>query len=149
MPEDQKPQSKPTKWTRLIARILSVPIITYALLLLIGYTVSWLTTGTADPHAVEDYPFIENLPPIFMFLAIIGLAVAWKKEKLGGIINLAFCLATLPILLIHWPVAQDPRFITPYIILSIIMLPGVLLLIHAKSSCHNTVLKSHTRERDV
>ena len=82
--------SRISKWTRRIARIWSVPIITYALMMLIGCTVNWVTTGKADPYAVEDYPFIENLPPIFMFLAILGLAIAWRWEKLGGVINLIF-----------------------------------------------------------
>ena len=117
-----------TKRIRRIARIWSAIIIVYALLMLIGYTVSWLTTGEADPHAEDDYPFIENIPPIFMFLAILGLAIAWRFEKIGGMINLGFCLATLPILLIHWPITQDSRFAAPYIIVIMIAFPGMLFL---------------------
>ena len=109
-----------TKWIRTVARILSAPIIVYALLMFTGYAWSWITTGTADPHAVEDYPFIENIPPIFMFLAIIGLAIAWKWEKSGGIINLIFCFATLPMLLFLQPVTQDFRYLIPYILLIIV-----------------------------
>ncbi len=117
-----------TKRIRWIARIWSAVIIAYALLMLIGYTVSWLTTGTADPYAEEDYPFIENIPPIFMFLAILGLAIAWRFEKIGGMINLGFCLATIPILLIHWPITQDSRFAFPYILVIIVAFPGILFL---------------------
>jgi len=129
MTKIKKTSDRITKWIRRIARILSVPIIVYALIMLIGYTVSWITTGTADPHAVEDYPFIENLPPIFMFLAILGLGIAWRFEKFGGIMNLIFCLLTLPILLIHWPIIQEFRFVVPYILLIIIALPGILFLV--------------------
>ncbi len=118
-----------TKSIRWIARIWSIPIIVYALVLVVGYTVNWITTGVADPYAVEGYPFIENLPPIFMLLAILGLGIAWRKEKLGGIINLFFCLAIIPILLIRWPIAQDFRNIIPYILLIIIAFPGILFLI--------------------
>ena len=125
----QQKTSKTVFWLRWIARILSAPIIAYALLMFIGYTVSWITTGVPDPHAIDDYPFIENLPPIFMFLAILGLGIAWFKEKLGGIINIIFCLAVLPILLIHWPVLQNPRYSVPYILLAIIAIPGILFMV--------------------
>ena len=120
-----------TKSIRWIARIWSIPIIVYALVLIVGYTVNWITTGVADPYAVEGYPFIENLPPIFMLLAILGLGIAWRKEKLGGIINLFFCcLAIIPILLIHWPITQNIYNIIPYILLIIIALPGILFLMY-------------------
>ena len=120
---------KITKRIRWVARIWSIPIIAYALIMFIGYTVNWITTGVADPYAVEGYPFIENLPPIFMFVSILGLVIAWFNEKLGGIINIIFCLATLPILLIHWPIPQDFRYAVPYILLIIIVIPGMLFLI--------------------
>lgn len=128
----EKNSDRITKWVRLIARVWSAPVIAYALLMLIGYTVNWVTTGKADPYAVEDYPFIENLPPIFMFLAIVGLGIAWRWEKWGGTINLIFCLITLPILLIHWPISQNLRFVAPYILLLIIGLPGILFLVFCR-----------------
>ncbi|MCK4543640.1 MAG: hypothetical protein KAU17_15520 [Spirochaetales bacterium] len=55
--------------------------------MLIGYAWSWVTTGVADPHTVEDYPLIEALPPIFMFLGVLGLGLAWRWERLGGTIS--------------------------------------------------------------
>jgi len=108
--------------------------------MVIGYTANWITTGKADPHAIENYPFIENLPPLFMLLAIIGLGIAWRFEKLGGIINLIFCLATLPILVVHWPITQDPRCSIPYILLMIIAFPGVLFIIYWQR-CKNRQIK--------
>ena len=130
MTKFKKTSDKITKWIRRIARIWSIPVIAYALMMFIGYAVNWMTTGIADPYAIEDYPFIENLPPIFMFLAILGLVIAWRRERLGGIINLIFCLVTLPILLIHWPITQDPGYIVPYILLVIIAFPGILFLVY-------------------
>lgn len=126
MAETKETSDRILIWIRRIARIWSFPVIVYALLLLIGYTVNWVTTGKADPNAVEGYPFIENLPPLFMLLAIIGLGIAWRSEKIGGIMNLIFCLLTLPILLIHWPITQDSRFAIPLILLVIVAFPGVL-----------------------
>ncbi|MGB2885960.1 MAG: hypothetical protein WBC47_10305, partial [Dehalococcoidia bacterium] len=55
-----------TKLIRRIARIWSVPIILYSLMMLTGYAWNWLTIGKADPYAVEGYPFVEALPPILM-----------------------------------------------------------------------------------
>ena len=95
----------------------------------LGFLWNIITTGTADPNAVEDYPFIENLPPIFMFIAIIGLAVAWKWEKIGGAINLIFCSAIFPILLIYWPIAENSNFVIPYIMLFLVAIPGMLFLV--------------------
>jgi len=45
-----------TKWIRWVARIWSLPLMVYALLLLVGYAWNWVTLGVADPYAVEGYP---------------------------------------------------------------------------------------------
>ena len=137
MTKSNKSSHKITKWIRLIARIWSTAVIAYALIMFIGYTVNWMTTGKTDPYAVENYPFIENLPPILMFIAILGLGIGWRFERLGGIINLIFSLATLPILLIHWPITQDSRYIVPYILLTIIALPGILFLTYTVNVSRN------------
>jgi len=119
-----------TTWMRWIARIWSVPILVYALLLFTGYTWSWITTGVADPYAVEDYPPIENLPPIFMFLSILGLGVAWRWERLGGAITLGFQVATLAVLFFQMPIARNfPWSALPYLLSLIVVLPGVLFLV--------------------
>ena len=123
-------RKKVTKWIRWVARIWSLPIIAYALLLFIGYFWNWITTGVADPHAVEDYPPIENLPPILMFLGIIGLGVAWRWERLGGTITLIFQLAVLSLLLFITPITRDfPRSAMPYLLVVIVAIPGGLFLV--------------------
>ena len=96
-----------------------------------GYAWSWVTTGTADPNAVEDYPPIENLPPLFAILSVVGLGLAWRWEGVGGAIAVVFNLAGLPVLLIHWPLAHDfPRYLmAPYGVWMMIAIPGVLFLI--------------------
>ncbi|MFC1959994.1 hypothetical protein ACFLYO_04730 [Chloroflexota bacterium] len=130
MPNDNSVGDRATKWIRWIARIWGTLIIAFALLMLSGMTWSWLTTGEADPYAVEDYPPIENVPPLFAFLSVLGLAVAWRWEGLGGAITVGFSLAALPVLLIHWPITQDfPRYlVAPYGTWLIIVIPGVLFL---------------------
>jgi hypothetical protein len=128
--KDHDSRSRATTWIRWIARIWSAPIIIYALMMFVGYTWSWITTGVADPHAVEDYPPIENLPPIFLFLSVVGLALAWRWERLGGAITLGFLLATLALLLILTPIMRDfPRSAMPYLLVLIVAVPGALFLV--------------------
>ena len=120
-----------TKWIRWIARIWGTLIVAVTLLMLIGYAWSWVTTGVADPHAVEDYPPIENVPPLFALLSVLGLGIAWRWEGLGGAIAVVFSLAALPVLLVHWPIAHDfPRYlVAPYGTWTIITIPGILFLV--------------------
>jgi hypothetical protein len=131
MPNVKATDDRGTRALRWIARIWGTIIVAIALLFIVGYAWSWVTTGTADPHAVEDYPPIENLPPLFAFFSILGLALAWRWEGLGGAIAVLFSLAMLPILLIHWPIAEDfPRFlIAPYGVWAVLLIPGILFLI--------------------
>ena len=123
-------RNRVTKWIRWIARIWGFPIIVYALLMFIGYVWNWVTTGVADPYAVEDYPPIEALPPILMFLSVLGLGIAWRWEGLGGAITVVFNLAALPVLLIHWPITHDfSRYpVADYGTWMIIAIPGILFL---------------------
>ena len=101
-----------------------------ALLVLVGYAWDWMTIGVADPYAVEDYPPIEALPPIFMFLSILGLGIAWRWERLGGTIVVVFELAVLLVLCIHSPLTRDfPRLAIPYLLSMIVTIPGVLFLV--------------------
>ena len=130
MAKDDDRRDRITKWMRRIARIWSFPIMVLALLFLIGYMWNWVTTGVADPYVVEDYPLIEALPPIFMFLGVFGLGIAWRWEQLGGTIAIVFQLAALSLLLIHSPVTHDfPRSAVPYLMSMVMVAPGILFLV--------------------
>jgi hypothetical protein len=121
-----------TKWIRRIARIWGTLIIAIALFVFIGYASNWVKTGIADPYAAEDYSPIENLPPLFMLLSALGLGIAWRWEGFGGAITVIFQLATLPLLLMNWPISQDfPRYlIAPYGISVMVAIPGILFLVY-------------------
>jgi len=131
MPNVNDVGDRVTKRIRWIARIWGTLIIAVTLLVLIGFAWSWVTTGKADPHAAGDYPLIENLPPLFGLLSVLGLGVAWRWEGLGGTIAVIFTLAALPVLLIHWPITHDfPRYlVAPYGTWMIITIPGILFLV--------------------
>ena len=126
MTKDKNSRSRVTRWLRWAARIWSFPIILYALLVAAGYAWNLATTGAADPHAVDDYPPIEALPPVLMFLSILGLGVAWRWEGLGGAINVTFFLADLGL---YWAIRgyfMPPRGVA---ILSLAVAPGILFLL--------------------
>ena len=123
--------SAPTRWIRWIARSWGGLVFAVALLILVGYASSWITTGQADPYTAEDYPPIENLPPLLMLLAAFGSAIAWRREGLGGAVTVVCQLVCLPILLIHWPITEDfPRhLVAPYGTWLVVTVPGVLFLL--------------------
>ncbi|MBD3280415.1 hypothetical protein GF389_02740 [Candidatus Dojkabacteria bacterium] len=122
------------KWLRIVALIWSVPLIILTLLIAWGYFYNYITTGAVDSNTADHYPFIENFPPIFMFFAVIGLLIAWRKERLGALINISFVLVTLVILLIHWPFWRDTRDLIPYGLQLVIVVPGILFFLHSRKS---------------
>ncbi|HMA60102.1 MAG TPA: hypothetical protein VKN64_07395 [Halanaerobiales bacterium] len=125
---------------RKIARIWSIIILIISIIYLGGTFYNWITTGTADPYAVE-----AAHPPI-IFLGIIGLFIALKKEKLGGIITVLSGISHLGEEIYLWFFNQEiPRliiyifsdelnypatyYLTPYIVFLLILLPGILFWI--------------------
>lgn len=109
-----------TTWLRRIARGWSLIVIGVALLILVSHVV------TPDPYAVEDYPPVENLMPFSMFLSVLGLALAWRWEALGGALNVAGFAANL---VLFWAIRGEflPWEVTA--ILSLALVPGVLFLL--------------------
>lgn len=49
--------------------------------------------------ATNYYPWIENLLPIVMGLSVLGLALAFRWEYLGGVLSIGFFLLQL---LLYW-----------------------------------------------
>ena len=123
---------------RGIARIWSIAIFVFTLIILSGYAVNWAKTGTADPHAMKDYPTIENLIPITLILSVLGLSLAWRWEGLGGAINIGFYLANVAV---HfWMISPRPY---PYLIAIVLPIPGILFLVCWWMSGKNFRLKLH------
>ena len=121
---------KITKTLRWIARIWGILILAYALTLVIGYTSNWITTGTADPYQVENISPVEALPPIGILISALGLGIAWRWERLGGLIAVIFQFAVLLLLLIINPITENfPRSAIPYLLVLIVLPPGILFLV--------------------
>jgi len=105
--------------------------------MLTGYAVNWVTTGVADPHAIENYPPIENLIPLTLVLSVSGLGIAWRWEGLGGAINVGFYLANLAVH--HWMISRRPY---PWVLAPIIATPGILFLVCWWRSREGTIPQS-------
>ncbi|HKL76503.1 MAG TPA: hypothetical protein VJ881_10615 [Halanaerobiales bacterium] len=116
---------------RKIARVWSLVLIIIVLFIIGGYFWNWITTGVTDPYAVEDYPPIENIPPLLEVVAVIGLAIAWRRERLGAIINILLSLLVFPILLIYWPISSNflNYLLAPYGTWLLILIPGILFFL--------------------
>jgi len=121
---DKSLDDRTTIWIRRIARIWSGVVIALALATLIGYVWNWAAIGKPDPYAVEGYPPIENLIPITLGISVLGLAIAWRWEGLGGMITIISHLVTLAVH--HWLLSPRPY---PYPVTIAIAVPGILFLI--------------------
>jgi hypothetical protein len=122
-------EDRPTRWLRWIARIWSAPLIAIAVMMLIGYAWDWATLGTPDPYAVEGASFSEALPPIFMFLSVLGLGIAWRWEGWGASIALGFQIVTIVLLLVQGSSTDEAsRAAIPFLMSLVIVIPGLLFL---------------------
>ena len=129
MTKDNNSRNRVTKWIRWTARIWGLPIIFFALPMPLGFAYAWVTSGVLFPDAVGEFPPIEDLLPIFMFLSALGLGIAWRWERLGGTITIVFQLAALSLALIHPSTHDFPLSAVPYLLAMIITIPGVLFLV--------------------
>lgn len=65
-----------------IARISSVVLIAFTLVMVVGHLIA--------PEPVQvDYDPIENILPVIMSLSVFALALAWRWEGVGGALSLA------------------------------------------------------------
>ena len=131
MEENVKLAQKSPKRLLLIARIWSVIIIAVGLLIFAGSVGSFFKIGATDPYAVENYPFIENIPPLFSFICIIGLAFAWKWKLIGGLIAIVFSAANYVVFFIHWPLSENIYYLlAPYGVNFLILVPGIMFVLY-------------------
>jgi hypothetical protein len=128
-----------SKWIRWTARIWGALIIAFVVLFVIGSIHSLITTGESDPNAQENIPLIEYSGPILLFLSTVGLAIAWKREKIGGGIAVGFQLLFLIILPFQDPISLKMSFIGPLMISLFVMIPGLFFLAYWRRSVHSKI----------
>jgi hypothetical protein len=110
------------KWIsilRKITRIWSGVIIALGVLIFIGEIFESQTIE------LDPYPWWENLMPAALFLAVVGLAAAWKWEGVGGAMAVGFALANL---LVYQATGRDRLWAVILIVLPV-LIPGILFLI--------------------
>ena len=109
-----------TLWIGRVARVWSIVVIAFTLFMVVGHIVG------PDEYTVDDYPPIENLLPVLMSLSVFSLALAWRWERLAGILNIGFFVATL---LLDWVIRGSflPSSGLPMLLLAIV--PGALFLV--------------------
>ncbi len=82
MVETDTVKSPTTDRLRRIARISSVVLIAFTIVMAVGHLFG------SEPVEV-DYDPIENVLPVMMSLSVFALAVAWRREGWGGALSLA------------------------------------------------------------
>ena len=109
------------KWIailRKIARIWSGVIIVLGILIFIAEIFE------AQTVELDPYPWWENLMPAALFLAVVGLAAAWKWEGIGGAMAVGFALFNL---LIYMASGREEVGAVILIILPVVI-PGLMFL---------------------
>jgi len=97
--------TEPMKTPRIVARIMSAIIVAFALMMFIGETMESAKRGTSSP--MTTYTIIQ----LALFaIGLLGLALAWKWELLGGIISL---LAFIILFIVNPAALLLPMFIFP------------------------------------
>ena len=110
-------QPNPVRTIRVLARISSVPIILLTLVVVFAHI------PFPDTNQVS-YPPIQNLLPVLMTVSVLGLAIAWWREGIGGAVTLVFFIAHL---LAYWEIRGkfSPRISPSF---SPVFVTGVLFL---------------------
>lgn len=120
---------RPPKWILWVARIWSLPIIVFVLIFTIGTIWADLTNAPPDPYAVEGTSFMESLPPVFLGISALGLALAWRWEMFGAIFSLVFSAAAFVTLFIQGFLTDEiSRALIPLLLVLIVLIPGILFL---------------------
>lgn len=112
-----------TNKIRKTARIWSLVIFAIALVIFIAEIIeAWL-----NPELINSYPWYENLIPLTLGLAVVGLAVAWWWELYGSLLSIV-CIIANYVMYIAFGGSGRGLLVVPLILLPV-LIPGILFLI--------------------
>ena len=111
-----------TRRLRKVARLWSLVIIALGVLIFIMEILELLGSEAGRAQA---YPWFENLIPLTLFTAVIGLGLAWRWEGLGAVIAILSLIINMGVYLMT---GRD-QVLAVMLILTPILIPGVLFLI--------------------
>jgi hypothetical protein len=103
------------KITRWIARLWSILVFVVALLIIF----------TPDPYATEPVPVADWFLLSLWGVAILGLLVAWRWERVGGIIT----IVTLVIRELAWVILKGDWMVSFLIVWLFFLPPAILFLV--------------------
>jgi hypothetical protein len=104
---------------RRIARIWSAIVIGFGILIFIGEVIEAATTELAP------YPFYENIIPFTLLTAVVGLALAWRWEGLGAIVNIVSVIINF----VTYLFTGREAWVVVLLILTPVLIPGILFLV--------------------
>ena len=104
---------------RVITKVISVPILLFSFLMVIGHIIFPDTeSGT--------YPPIENLLPVLMLVSVLGLALAWWREGPGGVVSVIFFIIHL---YAYWRIRGKFFPANMLVVFSPLLIDGILFII--------------------
>jgi hypothetical protein len=119
MGKSESVQDRGVFFLRRVARIWSGVVIGLGIIIFISEIIE------AFAMELGDYPWFENLIPVSLFLAVVGLGIAWRDERLGGGMAVGFVLLNLILYLF----TGRTRVSAVVLILLPVFIPGVLFLV--------------------
>lgn len=112
-----------TSRIRKTARIWSLVIIALGMVIIIAEIVE----AFLNPELINSYPWYENLIPMTLFLAVVGLALAWRWEIFGSVLSI-ICVVSNYVMYIVFGGSGRGLLVVPLILLPV-LIPGILFLI--------------------
>jgi len=96
-----------------------------AIIIVLGVLVFIAEVSGAATTELAPYPWFENLIPATLFIAVGGLALAWRWERLGGALTVIALLINFGLYLL-----TDRRAVgVVALILTPILIPAILFLL--------------------